>query len=228
MGGGFKNRPHYFSVNSTVGFPINHYSRISAIHRQPCHPDHARHIVIVKHLRTVPPACGHDVPVRHASVTGERAERRRNECGEISGTPTRNATDDTMPTAVCCRRRAPESSRNTAPCLRPPMSRARRLGRLGGNGHTLGPVALAIEPHPRTPVIQMTVLDIQSERLADPRTGQQQQTAQGIRPRTHTTRFVQKKPSLLAGEVRAIRMTVQFRPTHMLAGSQSIYPSSQR
>lgn len=35
--------------------------------------------------------------------------------------------------------------------------------------------------------------------------------------RTHTACFGQKKPSLLAGEVRAIRMTVQFRPTHMLA-----------
>ena len=63
----------------------------------------------------------------------------------------------------------------------------------------------------------MTVLDIQSKRLTDPRTSQQQQTAQGIRPRIHTTRFGQKKPSLLAGEIRAIRMTVHFRPAHMLA-----------
>ena len=63
----------------------------------------------------------------------------------------------------------------------------------------------------------MTVFDIQSERLADPRAGQQQQTAQGIRPRIHTTRFVQKKPRLLAGEVRAVRMTVHFRSAHMLA-----------
>lgn len=35
--------------------------------------------------------------------------------------------------------------------------------------------------------------------------------------RTHTACFGQKKPSLLAGEVRAIRMTVHFRPAHMLA-----------
>ena len=39
-GGGFKNRPHYFSVNSTVGFQIIHYSRIPAIRRQPCRPAH--------------------------------------------------------------------------------------------------------------------------------------------------------------------------------------------
>ena len=91
------------------------------------------------------------------------------------------------------------------------------LGRLGGDGHTLRPVALAVEPHPRAPVIQMTILDIQPKRLTDPRTGQQQQTAQGIRPRIHTARFDQKKPCLLAGEVRTIRMTVQFRSAHMLA-----------
>ena len=65
------------------------------------------------------------------SLSGTPASREsvqnvlRSECGEMPGTPTRNATDDTMPTAVCCRRRAPESSRNTAPRLRPPISRAR-------------------------------------------------------------------------------------------------------
>lgn len=39
-GGGFKPPPLFFSVNSSFGFQIIHYSRISAIHRQPCRPAH--------------------------------------------------------------------------------------------------------------------------------------------------------------------------------------------
>ena len=64
------------------------------------------------------------------SLSGTPASREsvqnvlRSECGEMPGTPIRRATDETKPTAVWCRMRAPDGPRNTGPRLRRPMSPA--------------------------------------------------------------------------------------------------------
>ena len=94
----------------------------------------------------------------------------------------------------------------------------KRFGRIGRDCHALRPVALAVEPHPRAPVIQVAVLDVQSERLAYPRSGQQQQTAQGVRLRVHVARLGQEGHGLVACEVCSVGMAVEPRSAHVLAG----------